>query len=345
MPQLRYSKSDLFEEHAYDRPHVVGDTTLHGGFVGDVYTPPRSAVRYPAIRAWADQLRANGGAPLDADASLLRGPRLPSVAQQQLLIRGGVSQPFWNGLTVTGKIEGRGRILVEMDFPDLQTVIEEDIADMGIGHLNGGLLAAHGLDEGGEPQKGIGGHDVMWFVARDLVFGPNAFPDIEPPERIARPEEGQRLMPELAPEIESMLSFLMNLLIIEFRAEIGFANTQEVLRTPDLFPGKRDEAALAATLIERIRTDEAIHVESLRVYLGELAGVTFKTRDGGTIPGRTLIDRFWTGLVRWATVDQPRMAAESQAQAIKPLVLAVAKGERLLEAFEAISELDAVSAG
>ena len=54
---------------------------------------------------------------------------------------------------------------------------------MAIGHLDRGLLLAHGLDEGGESADGpdgeaIGGHDVMWFVARDLAFGPGAFDDV-----------------------------------------------------------------------------------------------------------------------------------------------------------------------
>ena len=102
----------------------------------------------------------------------------------------------------------------------------------------------------------------------------------------------------------------MNLLIIEFRAEIGFASSQELLRTPGLFAGREAQAAEAADIIERIRTDELIHVSSLRLYLGELAEVTIRTTDGGTVAGRDLLDRFWGGLVRWATVDQPQLVVE-----------------------------------
>ncbi|MFP6837238.1 MAG: hypothetical protein VB948_14165 [Pseudomonadales bacterium] len=175
----------------------------------------------------------------DADSTLLAGPRMPSIAQQCLLLREGVGRPFWNGLTITGKIEGRGRILAEMEFPDLQEIIVEDISELALGHLTQGLLVAHAIDEGGEPDKGIGGHDVMWFVARDIAMGVGAYPDVEPPQSIGRPEEGKRWMPEIAPRYEGMLSFLMNLLMIEFRAEIGFANTQAILRTDDLFAGRR----------------------------------------------------------------------------------------------------------
>ena len=66
----------------------------------------------------------------------------------------------------------------------------------------------------------------------------------------------------------------------------------------------------------RIRADEDIHVRSLRLYLGELATVTFRTTDGGTVAGSELNDRFWGGLVRWATVDQPRLVAEQQREVL-----------------------------
>jgi hypothetical protein len=321
---------------------------MHGGFDDSgAYVPPRSGGRREAMDAWTAALQRRGGELFDADASLLTGARMPNTAQQALLLENGIAQPFWNGLTITGKIEARGRVLAEMTFPDLQEIIVEDISGMAIGHLNKGLLVMHGIDEGGEPEKGIGGHDVMWFVARDLAMGKDAYPDVEPPETISRPESGERLMPELPPEYEGMLSFLMNLLMIEFRAEIGFAATQEALRNERLFLDRRGEAEEAADLVGRIREDELIHVESLRLYLGELRELTLKTVDGGTISGAEVIDRFWDGLVRWATVDQPAIAAANAYEGLKPIILAHPEGERILEAFDAISDIQApaVSAG
>ena len=44
--------------------------------------------------------------------------------------------------------------------------------------------------------------------------------------------------------------------VIEFRAEIGFAETQTILRSPDVFTDRRAEAETAAEIVERIRTDE-----------------------------------------------------------------------------------------
>jgi len=348
MSKLVYAEEELYLEHEFAELHERAGVRMHGGFdQRGRYVPPRSKGRSEAIAAWTAGLRERGGDLFDADASLLTGPRMPNVAQQSLLLNSGIGKPFWNGLTITGKIEGRGRILADMAFPDLQQIIVEDISGMALGHLNKGLLVMHGIDEGGEPEKGIGGHDVMWFVARDLACGVDAYPDVEPPDSIARPEAGQRLMPELAPEFEGMLSFLMNLLLIEFRAEIGFASTQEVLRTPTLFSDRRGDAEEAAEIVGRIREDEEIHVESLRLYLGELRELTLKTVDGGTIRGSELIDRFWDGLVQWATVEQPAIAAENQYATLRPIILEHAEGERILAEFDSLGDLgeSAVSAG
>jgi hypothetical protein len=341
MTKLIYTEEELFRSHDYARAHEISGQSLHGGFDAEGnYIPPRAMDREEALGHWAEALRARGGDLMDADSSLLSGPRMPNTEQQRLLLREGLGQSFWNGLTITGKIEGRGRMLAEAEFPNLQDIIVEDISEMAIGHLNKGLLAAHGIDEGGEPDKGIGGHDVMWFVARDLAFGPDAYPDVEPPENIARPELGKRGMPEIEQVYEGLLSFLMNLLVIEFRAEIGFASTQEVLRTPDLFVDRRAGAEEAAEIVERIRTDEEIHVRSLCLYLGELRMLNFKTVDGGSVKGAELLDRFWEGLIGWATVEQPRLVAENQYATMRERILKAPDGTRILREFDAISDLN-----
>ena len=341
--QLRFSESELLSDHDFATPHRIGDQRLHGGFDAEgTYIPPRSKGRRKALDNWTAALRERGGDLLEADSSLLTGPRVPNYAQQCLLIENGVTRGFWNGLTITGKIEGRGRMIAQMPLPDLQSLIVEDISGMALGHLGKGLLTAHGIDEGGEPEEGIGGHDVMWFVARDLAFGPNAHPDVEPPGSISRPEaDGKtpgRRMPQIDLPYEMLLGFLMNLLLIEFRAEIGFASTQAILRTPTLFTDRRAEAEEAAMIVERIRTDEEIHVESLRLYLGELRNLTLNTVDGGTVRGEELIDPFWTGLVRWATVDQPRLAAENSYQALRKQILEADDGMSILGEFNALAD-------
>ncbi|MCO8127845.1 hypothetical protein NHL50_11560 [Acidimicrobiia bacterium EGI L10123] len=335
MLTLRYRRDELMEDHDYAEPQVIAGRRMHGGFLADgSYQPPRTKVRGPAIDAWTKALRDRGGELFDADASLLDGVRLPNVAQQRVLLRNGLGETFWNNLTIIGKIEAKGRLLADITFPDLQDVIVEDISEMAIGHLNEGLLVAHGLDEGGLPDQGIGGHDEMWFVARDLAFGAGAHPDVDPPENIARPDDERRI-PELRPEIEGLVSFLANLLLIEFRAELGFSETQAVLRTPDLWGARAEKADEAADIIGRIRTDEEIHVSSLRLYLGEIRACTFRTVDGGTISGAEVIDRFWHDLVRWAVVDKPALEADQQRRVLEERIRAHAEADRVLQEFDA----------
>jgi hypothetical protein len=340
MSTLVFDEEELLRDHPDLAPHVVAGALMHGGFRADgSYQPPRALVRVPALAEWEAALVARGGSVLDADASLLGGVRLPTVEQSRVLLRHGLGETFWNSLTITGKIEARGRLLAEFTFPDLQPHIVDDISQMAIGHLGKGLLKAHGWDEGGiEAPDGEapGAHDQMWFVARDLAFGAGAYPDVDPPENISRPEAGQRFMPKVSPAVEGLLSLLMNLLVIEFRAEIGFAASQEILRTPGLFAGRDAEAREAAEIIERIRTDEEIHVSSLRLYLGECASVQFRTVTGGTISGQELIDRFWSGLVQWATVDQPALMAQQQRALLQARVMAhAADGAVIWQQFEA----------
>ena len=337
--QLTYSKEELLTEYDYHKLHTIEGKRLHGGFDEQgKYIPPRSLIRSKAIKNWTTALRDRGGELLVADSSLLSGPRVPNFEQQCLLIRNGLSRVFWNGLTITGKIEGRGRFLATTPFPDLQHLVVEDISEMAIGHLNKGLLVAHGIDEGGIPEEGIGGHDVMWFIARDLAFGEDVWPDVEPPGRIAREEEGTRRMPEIAFVYEGFLSFLMNLLLIEFRAEIGFASSQEIFRATDLFPGREERALEAAEIVERIRTDELIHVESLRLYLGELRSLTLRREDGGTIPGKELIDRFWSDLVGWSVGDQPRLAATQQHATITTMISEHPEAKRVQHKFDELRD-------
>lgn len=332
--QLRYTRDELLADHDYAEPQLVAGRRMHGGFLADgTYQPPRTKVRGPAVEAWTAALRQRGGDLFDADASLLDGARLPNVEQQRVLLRNGLGETFWNLLTIIGKIEAKGRLLAEVTFPDLQDAIVEDISDMGIGHLNEGLLLAHGLDEGGQPDRGIGGHDEMWFVARDLAFGEAAHPDVEPPETIAR-EDDERRIPELRSEIEGVVSFLANLLLIEFRAELGFSETQAVLCTPELWGDRAEQAEEAAEIIGRIRIDEEIHVSSLRLYLGEIRSCTFRTVDGGTIAGVEVIDRFWDDLVKWAVVDKPALEADQQRQLLEDRIRRHPDAERVLAEFD-----------
>jgi hypothetical protein len=334
--RLVYTRDELVQSHDYARPQTECGRRLHGGFDAEGrYLPPRLLHRAPAIAAWSEALRARGGDLLPADSSLLAGVRYPNEAQQKLLIREGLGQTFWNTLTITGRIEARGRVLAELRFPEFGPAVEEDVREMAVGHLGRGLLEAHGLDEGGEP--GIGGHDAMWFALRDLAFGETGFPEPAVPE-IARPEAEAKEIPGVPPALQRTIYFLANLLMIEFRAERGFAFTENLLRDPELFRERRAEAERAAEIVGRIRADEEIHVASLRLYLGEIASLTFRTSDGRRIPGREVVDALWGGIVRWATVEQPALAAAQQEKLLTDRILAHPDGRRILAAFQRLAE-------
>lgn len=336
---LVHDAEALLRSHDYARPHEEAGRRLHGGFLADGrYVPPRLRVRGPAVEAWTRALRARGGDLLPAESSLLGGARMPNAAQQKLLLQEGLGQTFWNTLTITGFIEARGRVLADMTFPELGDVVEEDASTWALGHLNRGLLEAHGLDEGGEPEKGIGGHDVMWFALRDLAFGEVDWPEPAVPASIARPESAFVAPKGLPERYARTIDFLMNLLLIELRAERGFALTETLLRDPELFSGRRAEAERAATLVERIREDEAIHVHSLRLYLGELRHAHLRLEDGGSVPGHALLDPMWEAIVHWATVEQPKLQAAQQREVLHARIARHPEAERVRAAFDALED-------
>ena len=341
MPQLKFERDELFREDDYASPQMESGRRLHGGMDSDGrYISPRMRVRAPALADWTDALRARGGDLMDTDSSLLAGVRYPSDAQIKLLLQEGLGRSFWNNLTIIGQIEARGRVLAEMEFPDFQLAVHEDVSAMAVGHLHKGLLEAHGLDEGGEPEKGIGGHAAMWFALRDLAFGEVEYPEPIAPENIARPESEDPPAPPIKPVYTGVIRFLLNLLLIEFRAERSFAQTEKLLRDPELFVARREEAEHAAVLVDRIRQDETVHVESLRLYLGEIRELNLKSVDGGAIAGSAVVDGYWDSLVHWATVEQPRLAAEQQRALMRERIAEHAEPERVQAAFDALEETD-----
>jgi hypothetical protein len=336
---LVYTREQLLREDDYAAPCVVAGRRIHGGLDAEGhYVSPRSAVRPQAIARWTEALRARGGSPLAADDSLLAGVRYPNAAQQKLLLREGLGQTFWNTLTITGVIEARGRLLAEFAFPDLQQLVVEDISRMAIGHLNRGLLEAHGIDEGGVPEQGIGAHDVMWFALRDLAFGETGYPLPEVPANIGRPDGARRLAPEIEARFEQLISFLCNLLMIEFRAENGFRFSEQVLRDRALWGDRWREAESAAGVVGMIRQDERIHVESLLLYLGELRSLRMRSVDGGEIPGREIVDRIWNTIVHWATVEQPKLAVEQQRPVMEARIAKHPDAARVQREFDSLAD-------
>lgn len=337
--RLRYTREELLSSHPYTRAHEAAGYRLHGGFVEDgAYVSPRTLVRWPAIRAWGAALERRGWPLIDASGRLLEREGYPTFEQHKLLLKAGLGQALWNSLTVTGIIEARGRALCDIAPPNLQALVVEPIADMACGHLGEGLFFAHGADEGGDPgAPGVGAHDQMWFAARDLVFGKNRYPPVEAPGSISREVVG-REMPQIPEPLEQLLRMLMNVLMIEIRAESFFSLCCRLFRDPELFTDRRADAELAATMVERIRADEASHVGYLQVAISEMRSFTWRTPQG-LVAGKDILDPVWAKMVEWHGSTERELAAVRTRAQIETQVIA-AKGK--VEGGRILAELDAL---
>lgn len=337
MSKLVYSKQEIEAEHDYQILHVECGLKLHGGFdANDHYLSPRTRHRWDAINNWHKQLVDRGVPVVEASTQLLTEPNFPTIPQQILLLKHGIEQSFWDSLTITGLIEARGKALAEVQAPDFQTVIVEDISETALAHMNKGLLTSHGWDEGGIPDSGIGGHDTMWFAARDLVFGKDKFPLPEAPASIGR-EKPEREMLALPAEHEMLISFLMNLLMIEVRAERAFDFYERVIGSPETFIEKPKEAAHAVELINRIRIDESVHVAWLRAAISEFRSFTIRTVDGAEVPGAEILDPIWEKMVHWHAVEMHETQKPLNIAAMRETILALEDGRSLLEQFESLA--------
>lgn len=336
MAKLTYTRDEILADHAYARPQVEAGYRLHGGFdAAGAYVSPRTLNRWPAVEAWQHELKSRGAPVIDASTRLLKRGPYPTVEQQKFMLGHGFGETLWNSLTITGIIEARGGMLAQAVAPDFQAIVVEDIADKCLGHLNKGLLAAHGHDEGGQKSLRIGGHDDMWFAVRDALFGKDAYPIPEVPASLGRPETGRR-MPQVPKEYEDWILLLMNVLMIEVKAESFFSFCQHIMRDPANFTDRRAAADHAADLVARIRTDEAIHVAYLATVMSELRSLTVKTVDGGTVPGADVIDPVWNQMIEWHAVTQADFARTQSREAIIARLKSKPNGAALAATFDSL---------
>ncbi|HLK24152.1 MAG TPA: hypothetical protein VKT30_05800 [Caulobacteraceae bacterium] len=339
--QLRYTSEEILADHPYARPNLFGERRLHGGYDADgVYRSPRTAVRWPAIKAWQESLLARGGELVDVSTRILSAPHYPNLAQMKLLLANGVTLPLWNNLTTTGIIEGRGRMLATIEAPDFQPLVEEDISETATAHLNKGLFVAHGLDEGGDGSGKVGAHDQMWYVVRDLVLGEKLHPIPEIPERGGRPGGDTREMPQVPAPHEALIKQLMNILLIEIRAERSFAFNIALMRDPEAFPARPEQAKQAAAIVDQIRQDEASHVAYLQLFVSELRGLHFKAA-GGLVEGKSFIDPVWTRVVAWNADNVPTAAARATRELVDRCCKAKPDGAALMERFDELADVEA----
>jgi hypothetical protein len=336
MPKLNYTREESLADHPYAQPQVEAGYRLHGGFDGKgTYISPRTLNRWPAVEAWQQQLKERSAPIIDASISLLKRGPFPNADQQKFLLGNSFGETLWNSLTITGIIEARGGMLAQAVAPDFQDIVVEDISNTCLAHLNKGLLAAHGWDEAGTKAQGIGGHDDMWFAVRDALFDKGKYPIPEVPPSIGRPESGRR-MPQIPQIHEEWILLLMNVLMIEVRAESFFSFCQQVMRDPANFKDRREAATHAADLVNRIRTDEAIHVAYLATAISELRSLTVKTVNGKTISGASMIDPVWDQMIEWHSVTQADFGRNQSREAIHGRLAKQPNGAALVAHFDSL---------
>jgi hypothetical protein len=143
-------------------------------------------------------------------------------------------------------------------------------------------------------------------------------------------------MPQIPKAHEEWILLLMNVLMIEIKAENFFAFCQTVMRDPANFRDRHPAAEHAAELVERIRTDEAIHVAYLTTALSELRSFTIKTVEGGTIPGKAVIDPVWDAMVEWHTVTNANFGRNQSRDNILGRLKARPNGPVLAAQFDSL---------
>jgi hypothetical protein len=331
---LEYAAAELLASGPYAAPLLAGGVRCHGGFDADGrYRSPRTLHRGPAVAAWQARLAREGSALVAIDSALMP-PQYPNVEQAKLLLRAGVRDPIVRRLTIISIVEGFGAIIRDVKVPDLEALVVEPIRGTALAHLRGGLFEAHARDEAGWRDEG--GHKQMWEAARDLALARPRIPGDVLLRMMGqgplRRERAPRAFPELDEDLERMLATMTSVLAVEVFAMGTFDWGERLLSDPEVSA----EPEAAGRMVSHIRTDEHPHVEYLRTALSEVRARTLRSVDGGTLPGRVVVDgllhRGLRGLTRERRAEQ---RAELRAHVVESMRAArVPAG--LLEQFDAL---------
>jgi hypothetical protein len=147
-------------------------------------------------------------------------------------------------------------------------------------------------------------------------------------------------MPQAPMPVEMLIKQLMGVLMIEIRAERGFAFNVALLRDPENFTDRRAQAEQAATLVDQIRQDEAPHVAYLQLFISELRMLHFKTPNG-LVEGKTFIDPLWAKIAAWNSEDVPRAQQASTRAQVEACLKALPNGAAVLRRYDELAEADA----
>jgi hypothetical protein len=108
------------------------------------------------------------------------------------------------------------------------------------------------------------------------------------------------------------------------------------MRDPANFKDRRPAANHAAELVERIRTDEAIHVAYLATVVSELRSLTVKTVDGKNVSGADIIDPVWHQMIEWHAVTQSEFGRSQSRDAILARLKSKPNGAALAATFDSL---------
>jgi hypothetical protein len=328
-----YTREEILADPAVSEPLVAAGVRCHGGFDADGgYCSPRTRFRAPAISAWQERLALEGAELLQVSPALIP-PQYPNVAQSKLLLQAGVRDPIVRSLTIISIVEGFGAIIRDVEVPDLDALVVEPIAGTSLAHLRGALFEAHARDEAGHRDQG--GHKQMWEAARDMALeNPKVPGDVL--MRLMGRRSGSRArsrtFPQLDEKLERMLTTMASVLVIEIFAANTFDWGQELLSDPEVSadPGG------AGAMVSYIRTDESPHVEYLRTALTEIRTRQLRTVDGGTVPGREVVDGLMHRTLHTLTTERPRQQRADIRESLSEAMGVARDPARLLEEFDSL---------
>jgi hypothetical protein len=125
--------------------------------------------------------------------------------------------------------------------------------------------------------------------------------------------------------------------LIEIRAERGFEFNVNLMRDPEAFADRREDADRAAAIIDQIRQDEASHVAYLQLFISELRPLHFKTANG-VVEGRSFIDPVWARIVAYGADEVPKIQRKATHDLIEACLKAKPDGRALMERFDALGD-------
>jgi hypothetical protein len=345
--QLDWTEDELLATDDVAEPVIAYGVRCHGGFTSDgSYVSPRTKFRVPAINAWQQSHREQFGTEI-LESPLDRWPKnFPNVAQSKYLLREGVRGPMSSSLTRIGTVEGFGSVIRQVDVGDIQRFFDDSIKGTALAHLQSGLFEAHARDEAGFDSEG--GHNQMWFAARDVAFEEPPTEDMRQqmlirmgvvaadgkaptPEQQRKNQEAIRRFPDLDLKFEMMIWRMINLLFIEVSAFHTFAWAEEVLSDDALVA----DSATAAQLVRCIRADETPHVDYLRTAMTEVRDRTLLGESGKKIDGSDVITTIWDALIEQSAASRENFRKTAMAE-VEHAVEGNPRRDEILERFHAL---------